>query len=78
MNRERYACVCVYSVVQCPYNCSGHGVCNLSAAGASVGKCVCDSDWSGEGCERLVCPSDCPQKSCAPCQPGMCYLLFLS
>ncbi|CAN7975618.1 unnamed protein product, partial [Ixodes persulcatus] len=56
------------SSLPCPYDCHGHGTCNM-------GKCDCDPDYAGESCAYRVCPVLCSGRGqytsgeCA-CQPG--------
>lgn len=42
----------MFSVSNCPNNCSGHGKC--------VGhRCVCHGEWVGYDCNRHACPENC-------------------
>ncbi|CAG0913973.1 unnamed protein product [Notodromas monacha] len=41
-----------YSVSDCMFNCSGHGLC-------ADHECVCDELYSGDACENPLCPDDC-------------------
>ncbi|GFS15989.1 multiple epidermal growth factor-like domains protein 8 [Elysia marginata] len=41
-----------YEISDCPWNCSGHGVCHDH-------KCHCSSSYGGLGCEVEHCPKNC-------------------
>ncbi|XP_022650380.1 teneurin-m-like isoform X4 [Varroa destructor] len=56
------------SSLPCPYDCHGHGTCNM-------GKCDCDPDFTGEACAYQLCPVLCNGRGSysggrCVCQPG--------
>ena len=51
----------LYSITDCPLNCTGHGVCVNHM-------CKCDNGYIGESCQREICPGSCG----APYGQGNC------
>ena len=51
-NYVRQGFLAKFSIVDCPYNCSGHGLCSSE-------RCICDPSYTGLGCQFSVCPNEC-------------------
>ncbi|XP_041369444.1 multiple epidermal growth factor-like domains protein 8 [Gigantopelta aegis] len=50
-----------YLILDCPWNCSGHGQCVDY-------RCRCTQDYTGAACDRLACPDNCSKHGV--CRPG--------
>lgn len=51
-----------YNITNCPFNCSGNGICNNETS-----TCLCDQGYTGTSCDVELCPNLCGESTRGIC-----------